>query len=56
MSWAQAPAYIIGELIGGLAGAFAYLGLSATRRQAALNSLAPAETDSAVEKIAEGTS
>jgi glycerol uptake facilitator-like aquaporin len=56
VSWAQAPAYIIGELVGGLAGAFAYLGLSATRRQAALTSLAPADTDSTVEKIAEGTS
>jgi len=56
VSWAQAPAYIIGELVGGLAGAFAYLGLSTTRRQAALNSLAPADTESAVEKIAEGTS
>jgi glycerol uptake facilitator protein len=54
--WSQAPAYIIGELVGGLAGAFAYLALSTTRRQAALNSLAPADTESAVEKIAEGTS
>jgi glycerol uptake facilitator-like aquaporin len=56
VSWAQAPAYIIGELVGGLVGAFAYLGLSTTRRQAALTSLAPADTDSTVEKIAEGTS
>jgi len=56
VSWAQAPAYIIGELAGGLVGAFAYLGLSTTRRQAALTSLAPADTDSTVEKIAEGTS
>jgi hypothetical protein len=32
------------------------MGLSSTRRQAALTSLAPADTDSTVEKIAEGTS
>src|SRR5437899_785659 len=52
VSWSQAPAYIIGELAGGLAGALAYMGLSSTRRQAALTSLAPADTDSTVEKIA----
>ena len=56
VSWSQAPAYIIGELAGGLLGALAYMGLSSTRRQAALTSLAPADTDSTVEKIAEGTS
>jgi glycerol uptake facilitator protein len=56
VSWAQAPAYIVGELAGGLLGGLAYLGLSSTRRRAALTSLAPADTESAVEKIAEGTS
>jgi glycerol uptake facilitator protein len=56
VSWSQAPAYIVGELAGGLVGGLAYLALSTTRRQAALTSLPPADTDSAVEKIAEGTS
>ena len=42
------------ELAGGLLGGLAYVGLSSTRRHAALTSLAPADTEPTVEKIAEG--
>ncbi len=34
-SWSQAPAYLIGELAGGVLGGLAYVGLSRTRRRAA---------------------
>jgi len=54
VSWSQAPAYIIGELAGGLLGALAYMGLSSTRRQAALTSLAvhlPADDASPVAPV-----
>src|SRR5689334_7159373 len=45
VSWSQAPAYIIGELAGGVLGGLAYLGIATSRAQAKLTSLAPAEPD-----------
>jgi glycerol uptake facilitator protein len=52
ISWAQAPAYLIGELGGGVLGGLAYLGLARSRAQAELTSLAPADSESAVSAAA----
>jgi glycerol uptake facilitator protein len=52
ISWAQAPAYLIGELAGGVLGGLAYLGLARSRAQAELTSLAPADSESAVSAAA----
>lgn len=41
VSWAQLPAYVIGEVIGGLLGGLAYVGIARVRKDAALTSLAP---------------
>lgn len=53
VSWSQAPAYIIGELAGGVLGGLAYVGLSRTRSDAAMTSLAPTDPAS-TGKISEG--
>ena len=41
VSWAQVPAYLIGELAGGVLGGLAYVGIGRVRADAALTSLAP---------------
>jgi glycerol uptake facilitator len=41
VSWAQLPAYVIGEAIGGVLGGLAYVGVARVRKDAALTSLAP---------------
>ena len=41
VSWVQLPAYVIGEVIGGLLGGLAYVGVARVRKDAALTSLAP---------------
>ena len=41
VSWAQLPAYVIGEVIGGMLGGLAYVGVARVRKDAALTSLAP---------------
>ncbi len=48
VSWAQVPAYLIGELAGGVLGGLAYLGLARARVQSELTGLGPADSDSAV--------
>ena len=52
--WSQIPAYLIGELGGGVLGGLAYVGMSRVRQDAALTSLAP-DPDSTVETIREKT-
>ncbi len=52
VSWAQVPAYLIGELAGGVLGGLAYVGLARSRAQAELTGLAPADSDSAVSAAA----
>ncbi|HXP19137.1 MAG TPA: MIP/aquaporin family protein [Streptosporangiaceae bacterium] len=54
VSWSQAPAYIIGELVGGVLGGLAYVGLSRTRTDAAMTSLAPTDPSTSNEKVSEG--
>jgi glycerol uptake facilitator protein len=41
VSWAQVPVYVIGEVIGGVLGGLAYVGIARVRKDAALTSLAP---------------
>src|SRR5579863_2198756 len=41
VSWGQVPAYLIGEIVGGLLGGAAYVGIARVRADAALTSLAP---------------
>jgi glycerol uptake facilitator protein len=53
-AWSQIPAYLIGELAGGVLGGLAYVGMSKVRQDAALTSLAP-DPDSTVEAIREKT-
>jgi len=48
VSWAQVPAYLIGELAGGVLGGLAYLGLARARVQSELTGLGPADSESAV--------
>ncbi|HLK01483.1 MAG TPA: MIP/aquaporin family protein [Streptosporangiaceae bacterium] len=43
VSWAQVPAYLIGELAGGVLGALAYAGIAKVRADAAMTSLAPSD-------------
>jgi glycerol uptake facilitator protein len=52
VSWAQVPAYLIGELAGGVLGGLAYVGLARSRAQAELTGLAPADSDTAVSAAA----
>jgi glycerol uptake facilitator protein len=54
VSWSQVPAYLIGELAGGMLGGFAYVGLSRARAEA--GSRAAAEPSPGIDKVAEGTS
>lgn len=64
--WSQAPAYLIGELAGGVLGGLAYTALSRVRTGAALTSLAPTDPDldtsattsnsSSTDKVPEGAS
>ena len=62
--WSQLPAYLIGELAGGVAGGLAWAGIGRVRSDASFDSLAPAEpvpgtaagNGAAVERIPEGTS
>jgi len=59
VSWAQVPAYLIGEVIGGLLGALAYVGIARVRSDAALTSLAPdvpGDTDHAGQPVSGATS
>jgi glycerol uptake facilitator protein len=44
-SWSQTPAYLIGELGGGVLGSLPYLGLAQHRQVAALTGRAPADPD-----------
>ena len=41
VSWAQVPAYVIGELVGGVLGGLAYVFIGRVRADAAMTSLAP---------------
>ena len=53
VSWAQVPAYVIGELVGGVLGGLAYVFIGRVRADAAMTSLAPdAGATVFVEKIA----
>jgi glycerol uptake facilitator protein len=56
VSWAQAPAYLIGEFAGGVLGALGYVALSRTRSAAAMTSLAPTDPSPSTDRIREGTS
>ena len=49
VSWAQVPAYVIGELVGGVLGGMAYVFIGRVRADAALTSLSP-DPDSVPEK------
>jgi len=54
VSWAQVPAYLIGEFVGGVLGALAWVGIGRVRADAAMTSLAPA--DPASEELSGATS
>jgi len=54
VSWAQVPAYLIGEFVGGVLGALAWVGIGRVRADAAMTSLAPA--DPTPEKVSGATS
>jgi glycerol uptake facilitator protein len=43
VSWAQVPAYLIGDLVGGVLGGLAYVAIGRVRADAAMTSLAPVE-------------
>ena len=53
VTWSEIPAYLIGELAGGVLGGLAYVGMSKVRQDAALTSLAPAEPESPAETVRE---
>jgi glycerol uptake facilitator protein len=53
ITWSEIPAYLIGELAGGVLGGLAYVGMSKVRQDAALTSLAPAEPESPAETVRE---
>jgi glycerol uptake facilitator protein len=55
VSWAQVPAYLIGELVGGVLGGVAYVFIGRVRADAALTSLAP-DADPIPEKVSGATS
>ena len=55
VSWSQAPAYLIGELAGGVLGGLAYLGIATSRAQAKLTGLAPAAPDEVSAAAAAGS-
>jgi glycerol uptake facilitator protein len=54
--WSQLPAYVIGELVGGVLGGLAWVGIGRVRTDAAYTSLAPSEPVPSPEPIPEGTS
>src|SRR6201987_1683756 len=59
VSWAQVPAYLIGEFVGGVVGALAYVGIARVRSDAALTSLAPdvqGDSDRAEQPVSGATS
>jgi glycerol uptake facilitator protein len=57
--WSQVPAYLIGDLVGGVLGGVAWVAIGRVRAEAALTSLAPSESAPAVmdgERVQESTS
>ena len=54
--WSQVPAYLIGELVGGVLGGLAWVGIGRVREDAAMSSLAPSESAANTEKVPEGAS
>ena len=54
--WSQVPAYIIGELAGGVFGGLAWAAIGRVRADAAFTSLAPADPVPGTERIPEGAS
>jgi glycerol uptake facilitator protein len=54
--WSQVPAYLIGDLVGGVLGGLAWAAIGKVRADASFTSLAPAEPVPGIEKVAEGTS
>jgi glycerol uptake facilitator len=54
--WSQVPAYIIGELAGGLLGGLAWAAIGRVRADASFTSLAPAEPVPSTDRIPEGMS
>jgi glycerol uptake facilitator protein len=54
--WSQLPAYVIGELVGGVLGGLAWVGIGRVRTDAAYTSLAPSDPIPSPEPIPEGTS
>ncbi|HXJ27693.1 MAG TPA: aquaporin, partial [Streptosporangiaceae bacterium] len=55
VSWAQVPAYLIGELVGGVLGGLAYVFIGRVRTDAAMTSLAP-DADAVPEELSGATS
>src|SRR5579871_6251345 len=55
VSWAQVPAYLIGELAGGVLGGLAYVFIGRVRADAAMTSLAP-DADPVSEELSGATS
>ncbi len=55
VSWAQVPAYVIGELVGGVLGGLAYVFIGRVRADAAMTSLAP-DADQVPERVSGATS
>ena len=45
VSWAQVPAYLIGEIVGGVLGGLAWVFIGRVRADAAMTSLAPADSE-----------
>jgi glycerol uptake facilitator protein len=56
--WSQLPAYVIGDLLGGVLGGLAWVGIGRVRSDAAMSSLAPADpaANTETEKVPEGAS
>jgi glycerol uptake facilitator protein len=54
--WSQAPAYLIGELAGGVLGGLAWAAIGHVRADASFTGLAPADPVPSTERIPEGTS
>src|SRR5246127_1184142 len=54
--WSQLPAYVIGDLLGGVLGGLAWVGIGRGRPDAAMSSLAPSESAANTEKVPEGAS